>query len=210
MSNQTDQSNPIDRLIEWGVSARTHPGEIESGDRCLVHEFPGGALVVVVDGLGHGVEAAAAALRAIATAKSFAGESVAMIVQRCHTALIGSRGVVMSLATFDGAGKMTWTGVGNVEAHLLRVEPQGTVRLDSVTLRGGVVGYQLPPLASTDHTVRTGDTLVFATDGIAEDFVRHVALHESPQDIADRIMSRGATGKDDALALVARYVAGSA
>src|SRR5256885_1631154 len=106
-------------LLHWGVATLALAGQRESGDLHLVRPLEGGACVAVVDGLGHGEEAAAAAKAAVATVERFAHEPPLSVVQRCHEALIGSRGVVMSIATFDAAhGTMTWLGVGNVEGVL--------------------------------------------------------------------------------------------
>src|SRR2546429_452128 len=48
-------------VIEWAVAELVLPGQTESGDRCLVTAPSEGGLVAVVDGLGHGAEAAGAA-----------------------------------------------------------------------------------------------------------------------------------------------------
>src|SRR5216684_973838 len=48
-------------LIEWGVATLALPGEAQSGDRHLVKPVGSSVLVAVVDGLGHGAEAATAA-----------------------------------------------------------------------------------------------------------------------------------------------------
>jgi len=48
-------------MVEWAVGARALEGEPVSGDLHVVTPFPGGVLVAVMDGLGHGTEAAAAA-----------------------------------------------------------------------------------------------------------------------------------------------------
>ncbi len=82
-------------LLEWGVATLTLAGQSESGDLHLVREVGGGVLVAVVDGLGHGEEAALAARLAVTTLDRFAGEPVGSLVQRCHEALLGTRGVVM-------------------------------------------------------------------------------------------------------------------
>jgi len=52
-------------LLEWGVAELVLPGQTESGDRYLVTPTPEGGLVAVVDGLGHGAEAAEAAKGAV-------------------------------------------------------------------------------------------------------------------------------------------------
>src|SRR3989442_1880853 len=85
-------------LIEWGVASLALPGEAESGDRHLVKPVGTGVLVAVVDGLGHGAEAAAAAQAAVAALERHATESPVPLVERCHRALQGTRGVVMSVA----------------------------------------------------------------------------------------------------------------
>lgn len=193
------------------------PGETEIGDRHLVMPLANGALVAVMDGVGHGHEAAEASGIAVATLESrrFGSESLVSLVQRCHQALLGSRGVVMTLAALDGRTRqMTWLGVGNVEGVLLRADPgEGTGR-EAVLLRGGIVGHRLPGLRAADIPVGPGDLLVLATDGIHSGFTQGLApsmhsgqsLGQPPQEIADRILARYWRGVDDALVLVARYV----
>src|SRR5438094_10533426 len=74
-------------LIEWGVASLAMPGEAESGDRHLVKSVGTGVLVAVVDGLGHGAEAASAAKAAVAALERHASESPAPLLERCHRAL---------------------------------------------------------------------------------------------------------------------------
>src|SRR3989449_4254272 len=88
-------------LIEWGVASLALPGEAESGDRHLVTPVGTGVLVAVVDGLGHGAEAASAAKAAVAALERHATESPAPLLERCHRALKGTRGAVMSVAAFS-------------------------------------------------------------------------------------------------------------
>src|SRR5438309_1387114 len=103
-------------VIDWGVATLAHAGEKESGDLHLVKQVGRGVLVAAVDGLGHGAEAAAAARAAVAALDRYAEESLSPLVRRCHEALAGSRGVVMSLAYLGGVQpSLTWLGVGNVE-----------------------------------------------------------------------------------------------
>src|SRR4051794_39540545 len=111
-------------LLEWGVATRALAGQPESGDRHLVEPFPGGALLAVVDGLGHGEEAAEAARAAVAALAGHAGEAVTAAVERCHRELRNTRGVVIGVASFDAAGgTMTWLGVGDVDGVLVRAQP---------------------------------------------------------------------------------------
>src|SRR5262245_22658647 len=129
--------------IEWGQAARALSEP--SGDLAIVRAFNHGVMVAVVDGLGHGTPAAEAAQLAGDEITRHPGDSVIALLRRCHTRLRGTRGVVMSLASFNTRDDtMTWVGVGNVEGMLLRAA-EGKPR-ESVLLRGGVVGYDLPAL----------------------------------------------------------------
>ena len=194
-------------MIEWGVATLTLPGQAESGDRYVVKPFRGGALVAAVDGLGHGDEAAAAAKTAAAILEMYSPEPVVALLRRCHERLRMTRGVVLSLASFAAREKtMTWLGVGNVEGRLLRADPHAHPRQESLVLRGGVVGGQLPSLYASMVPVAPGDTLTFATDGVRSNFAERLTVSESPQRSADRILGQYATHTDDALVLVARYV----
>jgi phosphoserine phosphatase RsbX len=193
-------------LLEWGFASVALRGETMSGDLHLVQPFAdgGGVLVGAVDGLGHGEEAAAAARRAVETLQTFAHESVIALIRRCHEALHRTRGVVMSLASFQRRDDtMTWLGVGNVEGMLLRADPAAA--RETILLRGGVVGYELPQLRGTVVPITPGDTLLFATDGIRAGFDVGLNPADPPQRLADQILARCTTGTDDALVLVARY-----
>lgn len=193
-------------LIDYGVATLTRPGEAESGDLHLVKPIGNGVLVSVVDGLGHGAEAAAAARAAVAALDRYAEESVLPLLQRCHHALAGTRGVVMSVAFFDRAdGSMTWLGVGNVEGVLLYTDPAARPARASLVTRGGIVGSELPRLRAEVISVAAGDTLIFATDGLRTGFVDGVP-DAPPQQLAQHILARYGKGTDDALVLVARYV----
>jgi phosphoserine phosphatase RsbX len=95
--------------------------------------------------------------------------------------------------------------VGNVMGILLRAGPNGVPRKEYLSLRGGVVGDQLPRLDASVIPVTRGDTLILASDGIRSDFIGSLRLGESPQRVADRILAEFAPRTDDALVLVARY-----
>jgi len=194
-------------LMEWGVAKVTLGGQTTSGDSYLVKEFPGGLLIAALDGLGHGDDAAAAAQKATHILEAHTQESVIALLKRCHEALRDSRGAVMSLVSVNGLDEsMTWAGVGNVEGLLLRARPGTRRQQESLLLRPGVLGIQLPAWQASILPLAEGDTIILATDGIQPDFGREVKVNQAPQQIATRILSQFAKGNDDALVLVARYV----
>jgi hypothetical protein len=163
-------------------------------------------LVAVLDGIGHGEEASVAAKTAGDILEANAQDNIISLLKRCHEVLRGTRGVVMSLASFNGVqGVMTWTGVGNVEGLLLRSNNTHPHQ-ESLLLRAGLVGHQLPALQASMTPVAVGDTLIFTTDGIRNGFNVAGRLKNPPQKIANQILSEESKGNDDALVLVARYV----
>ena len=89
-------------LIECHAASRPYAGAAVSGDLEVVTYFPGGALAAVIDGLGHGPEAAHAASVAAAVLRRQPAEPVTDLMVLCHEALRPTRGAVMSLASFDG------------------------------------------------------------------------------------------------------------
>ncbi len=194
-------------FLEFGVATAVLPGQEESGDLHIAKLFRNGALVAVVDGLGHGAEAAEAAQIAARTLEARPNDSVIALLRRCHQALQGTRGVVMSMASFNMNDEtMTWVGVGNVEGVLLRANPKTNPGTEFPVLRGGVVGGQLPPLLAAVVPVSKSDTLILVTDGIESGFNHGLPLNSKPQQIADHILARHNKGTDDALVLVARYL----
>jgi phosphoserine phosphatase RsbX len=191
-------------VIVWGWSGSAL--ELESGDLHVVIPFPGGALVGLIDGLGHGPEAAAAASAAAGLLEAHASDSVLVLVQRCHDALRKTRGAAMSLASFRTEdSSMTWLGIGNVDGVL--VLGNGALAA-GIAARGGVVGYQIPMLRTSTVRVSPGDTLIMATDGIRGRFTADLAIDHEPQEIAESTLARFARGSDDAHVLVARYLGG--
>ncbi len=133
-------------LLDWAVAGAPIDGGTESGDLHAVVPFDGGVLVGAIDGLGHGPEAAAAARAAALILAAHAAESPRRLMDRCHEGLRRTRGAVITLASFQArAATMTWMGVGNVEGILIH-QDAATVT-ESAPLRGGVVGFRLPPLA---------------------------------------------------------------
>lgn len=197
----------VGSLIEWDIAQLTLEGQEKSGDRYFVKPFANSVLVAALDGLGHGDEAAAAAQVAVDILETNSQNSIIRLFQRCHEALRKTRGVVMSMALLNGVdATITWAGVGNVEGVLVRANLATKPHKESLLLRAGVVGGQLPEPHASIMPILSGDTLILVTDGIRSGFDETVTLHHPPKEIAANILSEHAKGSDDALVLVARYL----
>lgn len=195
-------------VVESASAILTLPGQTESGDRHIVAQVPQGVLAAVVDGLGHGPEAAAAAERAIGVLGSYHdNEPLTALLQRCHTALSDTRGAVMSLAIFDTRDRtMAWVGIGDVAGRLLLKTAGNRYAPESLVLRSGVVGQRLPMLKTSVARIEPGDLLIFATDGIDPGFAEHISVDGPAEAIAKHIVDNYGKRTDDALALVVRYL----
>lgn len=197
----------VGEAIEWSVASRAVAGQAISGDLHVVAATQDGALAVVIDGLGHGDEATAAARAAMQTIEQHPNEALPALVERCHQALRQTRGVVMTLVSFNGrTHTATALGIGNVETVLFRANGGPAPKKEHVLLRGGVVGYQLPALQTESMPVTRGDVVVFATDGVREDFSEAVNPAEPLPQLVERIIAQKLRGTDDGLVLACRYL----
>jgi hypothetical protein len=160
------------------------------------------ALFCLVDGLGHGPEAAEAAQRAVTFIEGSGLWNPVRLLQGVHEALRGSRGAAIGLALADGAaGCLQYVGVGNVE---LRLHSDRVTRFLSV---GGIVGVDVRRAREDRAAYQKGDLLLFHTDGVSSDFnleeipgIRLVA----PDFISGWLMDRYGKPSDDATVLAVR------
>jgi negative regulator of sigma-B (phosphoserine phosphatase) len=193
--------------LELGVAGLALAGESRSGDLAVFAPYARGGLAVVIDGLGHGDEAADASAIAAKVIRRHADDAPPALLSRCHEALRRSRGVVLTAAWFDLEDlEISWAGVGNVEARLVRGAAGYGARHDSALVLGGVVGYNLPAVRPSHTDLRTGDAVAFATDGIDADYSSSLTAGMPAQRLAERILKRHARANDDALAAVVRYL----
>jgi phosphoserine phosphatase RsbX len=195
--------------LRWAVSGRPLEGELLSGDVHVAAPTAAGALLAVIDGLGHGPEAAQAARAAAAVLAGEPEAPVDVLLERCHRALRRTRGAAITVVAFYATQqRLDWIGVGNVEARVLRGSVEDGLEDQSLLLRGGVVGYRVPPVRVATATVKAGDLLILASDGLDPGFGDAVDREADPQAIADELLATHGRPTDDAIVLVARLGAG--
>ncbi|MEU5580607.1 SpoIIE family protein phosphatase [Streptomyces huasconensis] len=136
-------------------------GEEASGDGYAVAEDSGVRTALVIDGLGHGPEAAMAAQRAERTFLADPAAPLATILAALHKALRHTRGAAVAALRL-AEGRAEFCGVGNVRAVAL--SPEGVHH--QFNGQAGIIGYTLPKPRSrfvdlSDHT-----TVAVHTDGI--------------------------------------------
>jgi negative regulator of sigma-B (phosphoserine phosphatase) len=197
------------QALEVGTAGAPIAGEERSGDLAVLVPLQDGALVALVDGLGHGDAAADAAAAAAEILHAHPADRPQALFDRCHAALRGTRGAVMTLVWFElgATPRLRWVGVGNVEARLLRADAGRGGRHLSPLVLGGVVGHQLPRgIRASTLELAPGDTVALATDGIAADFSTGLDPRLQAQPQAELILREHGKGADDALAVVVRWL----
>lgn len=158
--------------------------------------------IAVIDGLGHGPQAAAAALAATADLAAHPGRDPAAAVQGCHEALKSTRGAAILVARIDvGAGLLTVAGVGNVEARLWQ-----NGRTQHLVSDRGIVGSVLPRVQPATVALAPNWLLLVYTDGIRNRFDLGALWESAPdgQGCAEALLAGWGRPTDDATALVAQ------
>ena len=193
--------------VEVGIAQLTHAGETDSGDRCVVKVAEKRVVIGVIDGLGHGPEAAQAAQAAADVVEAFSHESVGALMVRCHEKLRTTRGAAITLMSIDAAtGQLDWLGAGNVAAVLLHFGEAGRSSHKELLVRSGTAGASLPSTAVSSIKIKRGDVVALATDGVNLRFIEDLRPGP-PQRLAESLLARHQTARDDALVVVARLKA---
>jgi serine phosphatase RsbU (regulator of sigma subunit) len=190
------------RPIIIGVAIRPHPGETVSGDAHAVHWVGDVCRIAVIDGLGHGPEAADASARAVAVLDQYPALDPVEAIRRCHTALLGTRGAAMSIARLDlPKGELVYCGVGNVEAHLWQ-----DGRRERPIVYRGIVGSAMRTIRPFTLQLTDAWTFLMHSDGIsARADLTTLGLPEpwEPDVLARAVLEQYGRTHDDALAVVA-------
>ena len=183
-------------------------GETECGDAWRVIVGRRGLSVMLVDGLGHGPEAAqaaAAATNAFAkTASARPEEALAALDAAMH----GTRGAALSVVMIDDAARTTrFSGVGNVDGRVLSDGPT-----EHLVPQNGIAGCKMPLLKVMDTAWPIGARLVLHSDGIAprwrmDSYPGLKTAH--PGLVAGIIYRDFARDRDDVTILVVSDVAGA-
>ncbi len=159
-----------------------------------------GALVAVIDGLGHGNAAAHAAARAARVVRESPTADLPDLVGRCHAALRGTRGAAISLAFLSpAADALTWLGVGNVEGRVLSAKPAAMIPKGSLALDPGVPGHELPALRPTTLPVQSATSSSWPPMGSAGRSPTALNISGSAQTICERVVAEHWRRPDDAV-----------
>ena len=181
-------------------------GEVVSGDAWSLHRDAAGCTLFMVDGLGHGSDAALAAHEAVRQFHRSHHEAPADIVKAVHLAIRHTRGGAVAAARIDwAAATVVYAGLGNIAATL--AGPAGPAR--RLVSLNGTAGHNARKIQSFEYPCGNG-FLIMHSDGIAsswtlDPYPGFARMH--PMLLAGLLMRDHSRGADDATVVVTRTVA---
>jgi serine phosphatase RsbU (regulator of sigma subunit) len=188
--------------LNIAIATRPYIGETVNGDRAQIDWSDDRCRVTLIDGLGHGVEAARASERAATVLGEQSDLSPVEALNVCDRILRGTRGAAVSIATIDLARKrLTFSGIGNVEGRLF--QPSRTQRL--ITYRG-IVGAARPSARTFEYQLESTWTLILHTDGVSARF-DDAEIHapgSTLEETAQSILKLWGRERDDATVVIVR------
>jgi anti-sigma regulatory factor (Ser/Thr protein kinase) len=189
--------------LEWGAVCLPMPGEEVCGDAWSVQTGGHRHMVMVVDGLGHGPQAAEASREAVRVFEDRAGHEPAEIVRLANEALRGTRGAAMAITLIDtDRREARYCGAGNISATL--VDPEGR-RRQSMVSHNGTVGHAVRKVQEFSYPWPAGSALVMHSDGLTSHWQleQHAGLATRHPSLAAGVLYRDfRRGRDDVTVLV--------
>lgn len=179
------------------------PGETVCGDAWALHRDATGRTLFMVDGLGHGSEAALAAQEAVRQFQRSRHDAPADIVNAVHGAIRHTRGGAVAAARIEwAAATVVYAGLGNIAAAL--AAPDG--RLRRLVSLNGTAGHNARKIQAFEYPCGDG-FLIMHTDGITSNWTLDpypgfVRMH--PMLLAGLLVRDHSRGRDDATVVVAR------
>jgi anti-sigma regulatory factor (Ser/Thr protein kinase) len=179
-------------------------GEIECGDAWQLRQIDGELWLTVVDGLGHGPFAAAAAAGAVSVFNEASFETPSGYLEAAHSALRSSRGAAVAVARADlRLHKLQYAGVGNIVGSI--IDQTGKSR--SLMSHNGIIGVEVRKFQQFEYEWRDGDLLVMHSDGMSARWKLNDypgLARADPGVIAATLYRDAKRGRDDTTVVVAR------
>ena len=146
-----------------GVICVAVKGETACGDAWCIQRSPESTLAAVVDGLGHGIEAATAASTAIRLILERTHDVPSALILAAHAALRGTRGAAIAVARIDHtAGIVRFAGVGNISAAIC-----SPVQTRNMASYNGIAGHQITKVQQFEYPWNDASYLVMHSDGLS-------------------------------------------
>ena len=196
---------PESGSLETAAVSEPIQGEDSCGDGWGIRHFADSLMLMVVDGLGHGIFAAEAAQEAERVLSLAQDVSPQDILQDVHDALRKTRGAAVAVAKIHpGKGLLSFAGIGNISASIVSA---GASR--SLASHNGTAGHQIPRVQEFTYPWNADSILVMHSDGLGSrwDLERYPGIWSKHPSIVAAILHRDfCRGRDDVTVLVAKTV----
>jgi anti-sigma regulatory factor (Ser/Thr protein kinase) len=194
--------NGTPAAFRWAAISTPAPNEELCGDAWRVAVKDREITVMVVDGLGHGPEAAKAADLAVQLFERQWFDGPGAFCEDAHRALCGSRGAAIAAAQVSAAAVVRYAGVGNISAYV--VSPEASRGMMS---QNGTAGLQMRKILQLDYPWPERALLVMHSDGLSNRWALddyHGLITRHPAVIAGVLHRDFLRGRDDATIVVMR------
>jgi len=180
------------------------PGQEACGDAWAETWRDGVLWLTVVDGLGHGPQAAFASEQAIRVFHAAPDNATPeTILSQAHSALKSTRGAVMAVAAIRPAeGRVDFAGIGNIAAVVIcREEAKRLASMD------GTVGYSIRQIRGQSQAWTSECALIMNSDGLSSrwNLVEHPGLLSRHPSLIAAVLHRDfGRQNDDTTVVVAK------
>jgi anti-sigma regulatory factor (Ser/Thr protein kinase) len=180
------------------------PGEVASGDAWAVEWRDGHCVILVVDGLGHGADAATAAMAAVNALRTRPQLAPAALIEFAHGALRSTRGAALAVADIDLAGEVKYAGIGNIVGV---VRAPDAVR--HMVSHAGIVGHEVRKIQEFVYPWSQDSMLIMHSDGLTThwNLDQYPGLTRRHPSLIAGVLYRDFTrGRDDVTVVVAKQL----
>jgi anti-sigma regulatory factor (Ser/Thr protein kinase) len=155
---------PLPRVVRVGAVGVPKLGQEVSGDGWALREIKGTTVVLLVDGLGHGPQAALTTSVAMRGFELCTKNGPVDILTSLHQALRSTRGAVAAVVVLHpDEGILRYAGIGNITGMLMGAD--GSRR--HLMSYDGTLGYQVRTIREASHDWGPGDWLTMFSDGLS-------------------------------------------
>src|ERR1700733_8332954 len=179
-------------------------GQQLSGDKWIILRSGATIYCLLVDGLGHGLEACEAARIAIKRFKENLHVNPASMIKIIHTSLRGTRGAVATVAKLDLSNmRLDYCGLGNIAGIA-----GTTADHKHLTALNGTLGYEARKTLEFNIPWTKNSILIMHSDGLSSRALEDISAveHKSAPLIAAWLYQKHCKNVDDATVLVIKQL----
>ena len=186
-----------------GLASRPVFGETVSGDNWAVRFEDASVLIVVADGLGHGVLAADASRAAVDAFNRAAEPSPAGLLHMIHGALRGTRGAAVAVARLEMSdARVRFAGLGNIAGTIV-----GSEKSYAMVSHNGTAGHEVRQIKEFVYPWSRECIIVMHSDGLSTGWNPRAfpGVHRQHPSLTAALLYREAARvRDDACIIVGR------